>query len=78
MWVGSNLIIPDKEYASLETVLMALKLTSASKRLLGNDTPQGNTKLSRAWTVSNKHILDQDIIDWYGIVYHIRNEMGLL
>ena len=71
MWVGSNLIIPDKEYAPLE-------LTSASKRLLGNDTPQDNTKLSRAWTASNKHIPDQDIIYRYGIVYHIRNEMGLL
>ena len=78
MWVGSNLIIPDKEYAPLETVVMALELTSAPKRFLGNDTPQGNTKLSRAWTASNKHIPDQDIIDRYGIVYHIRNEMGLL
>ena len=76
--MGSNLIIPDKEYASWETVVMALELTSASKRLLGNDTPQGNTKLSRAWTALNKHITDQDIIDRYGIVYHIRNEMGLL
>ena len=58
MWVGSNLIIADKEYALLETVVMALELTPASKRLLDSDTPQGNTKLPRAWTASNKHILD--------------------
>ena len=40
---GPILIIPSKEYALLETVVMALELVSATKRLLGSDTPQGNT-----------------------------------
>ena len=43
-WVGSDVIIPDMEYILLETVVVALELISASKRLLGSDTPKGNTK----------------------------------
>ena len=38
------MIIPDMEYILLETVVVALELISASKRLLGSDTPQGNTE----------------------------------
>ena len=70
MWVESNLIIPDKAYAPLEIVEMALDLIPTSKRLLGSDTSQGNTELSRAWTAPSKHILDQVIIDRYKLVYH--------
>ena len=62
MWVGSNLIIPDKECAPLETVVMALELIFASIRLLDSDTPQGNTKLPGTWAVSSKHIPEQVII----------------
>ena len=51
-------------------MVMALELIPASKRLLGNDTPQGNTELPKAWTIPSKHILDQVIIDRYGLVYH--------
>ena len=47
-WVGPDLIIPDTKYASLETVVMALELVLASKRLLGNDFPRGNTELPRS------------------------------
>ena len=46
MWVGSNVIIPNKEYTpleivvmALEIVVMALELISASKRSPGSDTP---------------------------------------
>ena len=39
MWVGPDLIIPNKEYASMETVAMELEVVPASKRLLGNDNP---------------------------------------
>jgi len=35
----------------LETVAMALELVLASKRLLGSDIPQGNTKLPCPWWV---------------------------
>ena len=70
MWLGSNLIIPYKEYAPLETVIMALELIPASERLLGSDTPQGNTELLRAWAISSKNIPIQLIIDRYWLVYH--------
>ena len=46
--MGSNLIIPDKEYASLETVVIALELVLDSNRVLDRDTPQGNTELPRS------------------------------
>ena len=48
VWVGPDLIILDKEYASLEIVVMVLELVLASKRLLGSDIPQGNTELPRS------------------------------
>ena len=68
MWMGSNLIIPDKEYASLETVVMALELVPASNRLLGSDTPQGNTELSRSWAAPSKYIPDQSMPNRRGLV----------
>ena len=55
MWVGPDLIIPDKEYASLKTAVMALELIPTSKRLLSNDIPQGNTKLPRSRAAPGKH-----------------------
>ena len=56
MWVGPNLIILDKEYTSLETVIMALELVPSSKKLLGNNIPQGNTDLPRLRAVPGKYI----------------------
>ena len=50
-----DLIIPDKEYASLETVAMALELVPASKRLLGSDNPQGNSELPRSQAALGKY-----------------------
>ena len=44
MWVGSDVIILDIKSISLEMVVVALELISASKWLLGSDTPQGNTE----------------------------------
>ena len=38
---------------------MASELVPASKRLLGNDIPQGNTRLPRTQAVLSKHIPDQ-------------------
>ena len=68
MWVGSNLIIPDKEYVSLETVVMALELIPASNRLLGSDTPQGNTELLRSRAILSKYIPDQSMANQHGLV----------
>ena len=42
--MGFDVIIPDMEKTSLEIVVVALELISASKRLLGSDIPQGSTK----------------------------------
>ena len=55
MWVGPDLIILDKEYASLVIVVMALELVLASKRLLGSNIPQGNTKLPRSWVAPGQY-----------------------
>ena len=55
MWVRSDLIILDKEYASLEIVVMALELVLTSKRLLGSDIPQGNTEVSRSQVAPSKY-----------------------
>ena len=55
MWVRPDLIILDKEYASLEIVVMALELVLTSKRLLGSDIPQGNTELSRSQVAPSKY-----------------------
>ncbi|KAL0006549.1 hypothetical protein SO802_008051 [Lithocarpus litseifolius] len=49
---------------------MASELIPISERLLGSDTPQGNTELPRARAVPSKHIPDQVITDRYGLVYH--------
>ena len=68
MWVGSNLIIPYKEYASLEIVVMVLELVPTSNRLLDSDTPQGNTKLPRSRAISSKYIPDQSMPNWHGLV----------
>ena len=54
VWVGPDLIIPDKEYVSLETMVMALELVPAFKRLLGNDIPQDNTELPRLRAAPSK------------------------
>ena len=68
--MGFDLIIPAKEYASLETVVVALVLVPASEILLNNDTPQGNTEQLRSWAVLSKCIPDQVIPDRYGLAYH--------
>ena len=70
---GSILIIPGKEYALLETVVMALELVSASKRLLGSDTPQGNTQLPGTWAIPTK-LFDRT----WARLSCIQNEMDLL
>ena len=53
--MGSDLIIPDMEHASLEMVEMTLELVPYSKRLLDSDIPQGNTRLPRSWVVPSKY-----------------------
>ena len=50
------MIIPDKEYDTLETVAMVLELVPTSKRLLGSDIPQGDTELPRSRATSGKYI----------------------
>ena len=55
MWVGSDLIIPNKEYASLEIVAMVLELVPASKWLLSSDIFQGNTELRRSQATPSKY-----------------------
>ena len=50
------MIIPDKEYDTLETVAMVLELVPTSKRLLGSDIPQGDTELPRSQATSGKYI----------------------
>jgi len=62
MCVGSKVIIPDKEYALIKAVVVALELSSASKRSLGSDTPQGNTELPGLWTIPSKGISEQVIM----------------
>ena len=66
--MGSNLIIFYKEYASLETVVMALELVLASNILLGSNTSQGNTELPRSRIVSSKYIPDQSMPNQHGLV----------
>ena len=44
VWVGSDVIIHDIEFISLEMVVVALELIFASKRLPGSNTLQGNTE----------------------------------
>ena len=68
--MGSDLIIPVKEYALLKTVMVALGLVPTSKRLLGSDTSQGNTELLRSWADLSKCIPDQVVLDWYGLAYY--------
>ena len=62
------MIILDKEYASLETMVMALELVAASNRLLGSDTPQGNTELQRSQAIPSKYIPDQSLPNKHGLV----------
>ena len=44
MWVEFDVIIPYIESISLEMVVVALELISASRRLPDSNTSQGNTK----------------------------------
>ena len=62
MCVGSNMIIPNKEYVPLEAMVVALELSSASKRSAGSDTPQGNIELLGMWAVPSKGISEQVIM----------------
>ena len=55
MWVGPDLIILDKEYASLEIMSMALELIPASKRLLGSDVSQGITEFLKSRAALGKY-----------------------
>ena len=55
MWVEPDLIILDNEYASLVTVVMALELIPASKKLHGSDISQGNTELPRSRATPGKY-----------------------
>ena len=48
-------------------VLMASKLVPTSKRLLNNDTSQGNTRLPRTQAALGKHIPDQVKVDRLGL-----------
>ena len=62
------MIIFDKEYASLETVVIALELVLASNRLLDSNTSQGNTELLRSRIVPSKYIPDQSMPNRRGLV----------
>ena len=55
------MIIPNMEYISLETVVVALELISASKRLPDNDTPQGNAEPLGRYVVLGIRNLEQTI-----------------
>ena len=57
------MIIPIQEYAPLEIAIMALELISASKRLPGSNTPQGNTELPRMQIVLSECSPEQAIMD---------------
>ena len=75
VWVGSDVIIPDIESISLEMVVVALELISASKRLPDNDTPQGNTKPQGRYVVLGICNLEQTMNDqiW---AYQSRTQYG--
>ena len=60
--MGSNGIIPDQEYAPLETTVMVLELVLASTRLPGCDTPHGNTKLLGTRAVPSERTPEQAIM----------------
>ena len=51
----------------LEMVVMASKLVPTSKRLLDNDTPQGNTRLPRTQVALGKHIPNQVKVNRLGL-----------
>ena len=61
VWMGSNVIIPNIEYISLEMVVVALKLISATKRSPDSDTPQGNTQPLGRYVVSGIRTPEQII-----------------
>ena len=68
VWVGPDLIILDKEYASLVVVVMVLELVLASERLLGSDILQGNTKLPRSQAAPSQYS-PQPIHTWSAWAY---------
>ena len=73
------MIIPNKEYVPLEAMVVALELSSASKRLAGSDTPQGNTELLGTWPIPSKGISEQVIMDGtQACLSYIQNDMDLL
>jgi len=61
VWVGFDVIFPDMEYISLETVVVTLELIFASKRSLGSNTSQGNTEPLGRYVVSGIHNPKQTI-----------------
>ena len=73
------MIIPDKEYAPLEVVVMALELNPASKRSPGSDTSQGNTELLGTWAVPSKRTPEQVIMEQTrACLSYTHNDMDLL
>ena len=78
MWVGANSIIPNKEYASLETLAMALELVLASKWLLDSNIPKAipsyrGHRLPLMSTAPNQYI-----IDWHEHVQLAISGTGML
>ena len=61
------MIILGKEYASSKTIIVALGLVPASKRLLGSDTPQGNTEQPRSWAILSKYTLTNSYLISMGL-----------
>ena len=59
VWVGSDVIIHDIEFISLEMVVVALELIFASKRLSGCDTLKGNTEPQGRYVVPGIRNLEQ-------------------
>ena len=61
--MGSNVIIPDIESISLEMVVVALELISASERLPDSDTLQGHTEPQERYVVPSIHNPEQTMND---------------
>ena len=78
MWVGPNSIIPNKEYASLETVAMALELVPTSKRLLDSNIPKAIPSYRGHGLPLMSIAPDQYIHDWHEHVQLAISGTGML
>ena len=75
MWAGTDVIIPNIEFTSLEMVVMALELIFTTKILLDSNTPQGNTKPQGRYVVSSICNPEQTMNGWIW-AYQSRTQDG--